>query len=114
MGTLVGKFTKTMKFMLKITALDLLQKYAKYKVWVKPTGEMNYLYGNHMLKAHLGRITEDCPSNQGLVIYNMNDIPIGFGVSSKSCQEMRKMEPTQVCTFHQTDVGEYLRDEEIM
>ena len=114
MGTYVGKFTKTLKFMLKITCLDLLSKYSKYKVWVKQQGEMNYLYGNHMLKAHLGRITEDCPSNTGVVVYNMNDIPLGFGVTSKSTAEMRKMEPTQVCLFHQTDVGEYLRDEEIM
>ena len=37
---------------------------------------MPFLYGNHVVKAHLGRITEDTPEHQGVVIYNMNDIPL--------------------------------------
>ncbi|CAI9568976.1 unnamed protein product, partial [Staurois parvus] len=36
LGTCFGKFTKTQKFRLHITALDFLAPYAKYKVWVKP------------------------------------------------------------------------------
>ena len=39
MGTLFGKFTKTGKFRLQVTCLDFLSKYAKYKIWVKPSGE---------------------------------------------------------------------------
>lgn len=46
------------------------------KVWVKPNGEMPYLYGNHVLKAHLGRITEDTPEHQGVVVYSMSDVPL--------------------------------------
>lgn len=46
------------------------------KVWVKPNGEMPFLYGNHVLKAHLGRITEDTPEHQGVVVYSMNDVPL--------------------------------------
>jgi ribosome biogenesis protein Nip4 len=34
--------------------------YAQYKLWIKPAGEMSFLYGNNVLKAHLGRITENC------------------------------------------------------
>jgi hypothetical protein len=49
---------------------------AQYKVWVKPNGEMPFLYGNHVLKAHLGRITDDTPEHQGVVIYNMSDVPV--------------------------------------
>ena len=60
-GTCFGKFTKTSKFKLNITCLDYLAKYAKYKVWVKPNGEQTYLYGNHVLKGHLARITENTP-----------------------------------------------------
>lgn len=37
---------------------------------------MPFLYGNHVLKAHLGRVTEDTPEHTGVVIYNMNDIPL--------------------------------------
>ena len=37
---------------------------------------MPFLYGNHVLKAHLGRITEDAPEHQGVVVYSMNDTPL--------------------------------------
>lgn len=37
---------------------------------------MPFLYGNHVLKAHLGRITEDTPEHQGVVVFSMNDIPL--------------------------------------
>lgn len=37
---------------------------------------MPYLYGNHILKAHLGRITEDTPEHQGVVVYSMKDVPL--------------------------------------
>ena len=52
----------------------------KTKVWIKPNGEMPFLYGNHILKAHLGRITEDTPEHQGVVVYSMNDVPLVNGL----------------------------------
>lgn len=106
----MGKFTKTGKFKLHITALDHLAPHAKYKVWVKPNGEMPFLYGNHVLKAHVGRITEDCPEHQGVVVYSMNDTPLGFGVTARSTAETRKLDPTGIVVFRQADIGEYLRD----
>jgi len=60
-GVCFGKFTHTRKFRLHITALDYLAQYALYKVWAKPSAEMSYLYGNHLLKSGLGRITENTP-----------------------------------------------------
>jgi len=114
LGTCFGKFSKSGKFKLHITALDYLAQYAKYKVWIKPNGEMSFLYGNHVLKNHLGRITEDTPEHQGVVVYNMNDVPLGFGVTSRSTVDTRKLDPTAIIVFHQADVGEYLRDEEAL
>ena len=35
LGTCMGKFTKSKKFKLHITSLDVLNRYALYKVWVK-------------------------------------------------------------------------------
>eukprot|EP00656_Telonema_subtile_P055254 TRINITY_DN8491_c0_g1_i2.p1 TRINITY_DN8491_c0_g1~~TRINITY_DN8491_c0_g1_i2.p1 ORF type:complete len:181 (+),score=27.42 TRINITY_DN8491_c0_g1_i2:82-624(+) len=110
-GTCFGKFTHSKKFRLHITCLDYLAQYAKYKAWVKPSSEMAFLYGNHILKSALGRITEDTPRYQGVVIYNMADVPIGFGRTAKSTVECRATPPTQIVVFHQSDVGEYLRDE---
>ncbi|MES1912575.1 MAG: ribosome biosynthesis protein nip7 [Cercozoa sp. M6MM] len=113
-GVCFGKFTKTRKFRLQITALPYLAKYAKYKVWIKPKAEMSYMYGNHVIKAALGRITENTPRNTGVVMFTMSDVPIGFGVSAYSTDECRKVEPTAIVCYHQADIGEYLRDEETL
>jgi len=37
---------------------------------------MPFLYGNHVVKAHLGKTTEDITEHQGVVVYSMNDIPL--------------------------------------
>jgi len=111
-GTCFGKFTKSNQFRLHITCLDYLSQFAQYKVWVKPSSEMSFLYGKHILKAGLGRITENTPQYQGVVVYSMSDIPLGFGTTAKSTQECRKLDPTGVVCYNQADVGEYLRDED--
>ncbi|KAJ3206078.1 ribosome biosynthesis protein nip7 [Entophlyctis luteolus] len=112
LGVCFGKFSKTGIFRLHVTALDVLAQYAKYKVWVKPNGEMPFMYGNHVLKAHLGRITEDTPEHQGVVVFSMSDVPLGFGATARSTQDAKKLDPTSVIVFHQADVGEYLRNED--
>lgn len=38
-----------------------------------------------VVKAHVGRWSEDCPEHQGCVVYNMADVPLGFGVVSLHC-----------------------------
>ena len=70
-----------------------MPQYFQYKVWVKPSAEMSFLYGNHVLKSGLGRITENTPQYvlylfaqvvansklryQGVVVMSMSDIPLG-------------------------------------
>ena len=76
LGTCMGKFTKTGKFRLHITALDVIAPHARYKVWVKPNGEMPFLYGGHVVKAHVGRWSEECPEHQGVVVMSMSDTPL--------------------------------------
>ncbi|CED82455.1 cytosolic large ribosomal subunit protein [Phaffia rhodozyma] len=114
LGTCFGRFSKSGKFKLAVTSLDYLGKYAKFKVWIKPNGELPFLYGNHVVKAHLGRITEDTPEHQGVVVYSMSDVPLGFGVTARSTVDTRKLDPTSIIVFHQADVGEYLRDEDTL
>lgn len=74
-GTCFGKFTHSRKFHLKVTSLDVLNEHAKYKVWVKPSSEMSYLYGNHVLKAGVGR--SECSGGQSS--------PAGYFTRSPSC-----------------------------
>eukprot|EP00123_Amoebidium_parasiticum_P020710 comp5514_c0_seq1/m.1442 comp5514_c0_seq1/g.1442 ORF comp5514_c0_seq1/g.1442 comp5514_c0_seq1/m.1442 type:complete len:181 (-) comp5514_c0_seq1:262-804(-) len=114
LGTCIGKFTHSGKFHLQVTALDLLAQYAKNKVWVKPNAEQSFLYGNHVLKSGLGRITENTDQHAGVVIYSMADIPLGFGVSAHSTAQCRKLEPTAIVAYHQSDIGEYLRQEDTL
>ncbi|KAJ1921671.1 ribosome biosynthesis protein nip7 [Mycoemilia scoparia] len=114
LGICFGKFTKSGKFRLHITALPYLAQYATYKIWIKPNGEMSFLYGNNVAKAHVKRATDDTPEHQGVVIYNSNDIPLGFGVTARSTVDTRKLDPSAIVVFHQSDVGEYLRDEDTL
>ena len=113
-GTSFGKFTKAKKFRLHVTCLDYVAQHAQHKIWLKPSAEQSFLYGNNVLKAGLGRITEDTPQYQGVVILNMADVPLGFGTTAKSTAECRKLEPQGVVAFHQADIGEYLRDEDTL
>ena len=114
LGTCFGKFSKTGKFRLHITALDYLVQYARFRVWIKPNGEMPFMYGNHVVKAHVGRITDDTPEHAGVVVLSMSGVGLGFGVTARSTSDTRSMDPTNIIVFHQADVGEYLRDEETL
>lgn len=112
LGTCFGKFTKSGKFRLHITCLDHLAAHAKHKVWVKPSSEMSFLYGNHVPKQGLGRITEGVPQYGGVVVYSMSNVPLGFGVAAHSTERCRDLGPQVAVVLHQADIGEYLRVEE--
>ncbi|KDR11092.1 60S ribosome subunit biogenesis protein NIP7 homolog [Zootermopsis nevadensis] len=113
-GTCFGKFTKTGKFKLHITALTFLAPYAQYKIWLKPSAEQQFLYGHHVLKSGLGRITENTQKYQGVVVLSMNDLPLGFGVAAKTAAECKHTDPMSVVCFHQADIGEYIRSEDAL
>ncbi|XP_031621535.1 60S ribosome subunit biogenesis protein NIP7 homolog [Contarinia nasturtii] len=114
LGCCMGKFSKTNKFKFNITALTYLAPYAQYKVWLKASAEQQYLYGNHISKSGLGRITENTPKHQGVVVYSMNDLPLGFGVTARSTAECKVTDPLTTVCFHQADIGEYIRSEETL
>ena len=113
-GTCLGKFSKSGKFRLQITALPYLAQYAKHKVWVKQSAEMSYLYGNNVLKSGMARITESIPQYGGVVVLNSNDIPLGFGIAAQSTEACKNLDPGSNIVLHQADIGEYLRVEDDM
>jgi 60S ribosome subunit biogenesis protein NIP7 len=76
LGICIGKFTKTGKFRIHITALDVIAPHARYKVWIKDNGIMPYLYGSNVVKAHVGRWSEDIPEHTGVLVYDSNDTPL--------------------------------------
>nr|ABM55631.1 putative 60S ribosome subunit biogenesis protein NIP7-like protein [Maconellicoccus hirsutus] len=111
-GVCIGKFTKTQKFRLHITSLHYIAPYALYKIWVKPNAEQQVLYGHNVLKSGLAKITESTPQYQGVIIYSMNDVPLGFGVTAKSTADCKNADPLTVICFNQSDIGEYIRCED--
>ncbi|KAK4364944.1 hypothetical protein RND71_016302 [Anisodus tanguticus] len=112
LGTQIGKFTKGGKFHLTVQCLGLLASHSKHKVWLKPTSEMSFLYGNNVLKGGVGRITESINEHDGVVVFSMSDVALGFGVAAKSTGDCRKMDPNGIVVLHQADIGEYLRMED--
>ncbi|KAE9601994.1 putative PUA-like domain, ribosome biogenesis factor, NIP7 [Lupinus albus] len=91
-GTCIGKYTHGGSFHL--------------------TSEMSFLYGNHVLKSAIGRITENIAPGDGVVVFSMSDVPLGFGIAAKSTQDCRKLDPNAIVVLHQGDLGEYLRMED--
>ena len=112
-GTCFGKFTKTKRFRISITCLDYLAKYAKHKVWIKPAGEQAFVYGKNVIRMHLAKITENTATNSNVVVLSLADIPLGFGVTAKSTDECKDLPPTSLIVINQSDIGEYLRSQEI-
>lgn len=114
MGVCFGKFTKSRAFRLKVTALATVTAHARYKVWLKPSAEMSFLYGNHVLKTGVARMTEAIPQYAGVVVLSLSDIPLGFGRAAHATDKAKDLDPTGVVVLHQADIGEYLREENTM
>lgn len=112
LGTCIGKYAHGGSFHLTVQALNLLAANAKHKVWLKPQSEMSFLYGNHVLKGALGKLSENIAAGDGVVVFSMADVPLGFGVAAKSTLDCRKLDPNGIVVLHQADVGEYLRMED--
>ena len=112
LGEQIGRFTHSGRFRLGVGALGLLARHALHKAWVKPGAEMSFLYGNHVLKSGLGRMTDGTPALAGVVVLSMADVPLGFGVAARGTAEARRMDPSAPAVLRQADVGEYLRAED--
>eukprot|EP00746_Dinoflagellata_sp_MGD_P134361 gnl/MRDRNA2_/MRDRNA2_68194_c0_seq2.p1 gnl/MRDRNA2_/MRDRNA2_68194_c0~~gnl/MRDRNA2_/MRDRNA2_68194_c0_seq2.p1 ORF type:complete len:742 (-),score=130.05 gnl/MRDRNA2_/MRDRNA2_68194_c0_seq2:85-2283(-) len=110
-GVCLGKFIHGNEFRLQVTALDFLLRLTNYRVWLKPSGERHFTYGNHVVKADLWRISEDVPKNIGVIVMNQNDVPLGFGILAKSMMETRNISAQAIVVYHQADIGQYLRNE---
>ena len=63
------------------------------------------------MKAHIARISENALKYEGVIVYNMDNVPLGFGVLAKSADEMKNSDPTAIYVYNQADIGEYLRVE---
>ncbi|GAU97721.1 hypothetical protein RvY_08969 [Ramazzottius varieornatus] len=110
-GTCFGKFTKSGKFRLHITALDFLAPYATYRVLLKPNAEQQFLYGHNISVSGIHRISDNTPKYAGIIVYSVGEVALGFGVAAKSSHEIRHTDPIATGIFHQADIGEYIRQE---
>lgn len=62
-----------------------------------------------MTKSGLARMTEGTPQYAGVVVYNMSDVPLGFGVAAQSTQHCQTLDVQSNVVLHQADIGDYLR-----
>lgn len=44
-------------------------------------------FKNHFIG--LARISEGCPQYAGIVVFNMNNVPLGFGITAQSTEVIR-------------------------
>jgi 60S ribosome subunit biogenesis protein NIP7 len=110
-GICMGKFTKKGRFFVHVTALSVIAPLAQFKVWVKPSAEIPFLYGQHVLKEGVENMTEGTPRNASVVIFNKDNLAIGLGVALQSSVSLRLAHPTIMAVARQGDLGEYLRSE---
>eukprot|EP01057_Protomagalhaensia_wolfi_P001776 Protomagalhaensia_wolfi_Nauph_80__1775@NODE_2104_length_1212_cov_29_504689_g1645_i0_p1_GENE_NODE_2104_length_1212_cov_29_504689_g1645_i0NODE_2104_length_1212_cov_29_504689_g1645_i0_p1_ORF_typecomplete_len190_score35_28UPF0113/PF03657_13/5_5e30UPF0113_N/PF17833_1/1_4e25UPF0113_N/PF17833_1/1_2e04PUA/PF01472_20/2_4e03PUA/PF01472_20/0_0067_NODE_2104_length_1212_cov_29_504689_g1645_i029598 len=113
-GVCIGKFTKSKRFHLQISALEYLAQFCTNKVWLKASAEGSFLYGNHILKRHVAKMTENIPAKAGVVICSPTDTPLGFGVLNFSTLDLRARDTETIAVFNQSDLGLYLRKEREM
>ena len=113
-GTMLGKFTKKHNFRLTVHSLNVLSKFASNKVWVKVSSEMSFLYGHHIPKAGIDKMTESIPQYGGVIVFNTQGIPLGFGLMAQSSDAIEGLTATSIAVLHQVDIGEYLRDEKTL
>lgn len=111
-GTHIGRFTKSNRFFLKIGCLNVLSKYAIRKVWIKWSAEMNFLYGNNVLKSHILKASEDIGKNEIVFLYNPKDVLLGFGITTRDSHSLEKADHNCAYVIRQSDKGEYLREEQ--
>lgn len=78
LGACLGKFTKSGKFHLHVTALDFLAPYAPQKIWLRPAAEQQFLYGHNVLKSGVARTSEALSQFAGVVVLNQNDVPLVY------------------------------------
>ena len=70
---------------------------------------MSFLYGNNILKSGLARIAKGAPRYAGVILYNLADSPLGFGVAAQATEACKELDPTANVVLHQADAEEYLR-----
>ncbi|KAI5173417.1 60S ribosome subunit biogenesis protein NIP7 [Pancytospora epiphaga] len=110
-GTVIGKFTKNNNFYITVTALHALHEHGLHKVWVKASAEMNFLYGNNVLRSHVQKVSEEIPMNAGVFVYNHANVPLGFGILAIGPTSYARARGGDIVVLCQADNGEYIRNE---
>lgn len=111
-GKHLGRFTKSNRFFVKISAMNILEQYASKKVWIKWSAEMNVLYGNNISKSHVLKTSEDIGKNEIVFLYNPKDTLLGYGVTTRDMRSFEKADSHSSYIIRQGDMGEFLRNEQ--
>ncbi|PVV01852.1 hypothetical protein BB560_003716 [Smittium megazygosporum] len=84
---------------------------ARAECWIE---ESNFA-GGVLWEIQQQWMSDDTPEHHGVVVFSLDgDVPLGFGATSKSASDISKDSPNAISVYHQSDVGEYLRDEDTL
>ena len=74
-------------------------------MWLKAGAEKSFLHDNHVNKAALARITDGIPQYGGVVVFNIDDVPLGFGAAAQPSEYCRDLEPDAMVVLDQANIG---------
>lgn len=70
-----------------------------FSIWWKCTKGLYYFY-TLMIQKHVDQISEGIEQNAGVVVMSKN-IPLGFGITSKSTENLRNSLPDDIAVINQ-------------
>jgi len=109
-GICVGRFSHSKKLKFLIPLLNMLLKYkGLFSAFLKTEGEKSFLFGKHVEKKNVSKLSKNVFKNDGIVLFNKNKIAIGFGEALKSIVFIPKLDLRRILFVNQGDTGLYVR-----
>lgn len=109
-GICIGRFSHSRKLKFLIPFLNLLLKNkGVFSAVLNGEGEKSFLFGKHVEKKNVSKISKNIFKNDGIVLFSKNKIPIGFGETLKSIVFIAKFDSKMILFINQGDTGLYVR-----
>jgi 60S ribosome subunit biogenesis protein NIP7 len=86
-----GTFARDGRFSLHINSLDHIAPHAKAKVWVSNEGAVQFLLGYNLHNAYVKHMTKNTPAKHGAVVFTMDGVPLGFGMTARATCDLPKL-----------------------
>ncbi|AEA38983.1 ribosome biogenesis protein (nucleomorph) [Cryptomonas paramecium] len=110
LGTCIGNFNRFDCFYFFVTALNFLNSLSNFNfVIIKNFEENSFIKGKHLKKFQLSSITRQLSSNDGVLVFNENNLLLGFGEIVKNFSQVQVISKNHIVIINQGDIGKYVR-----